>query len=578
MDARIAGLLRRLPSLAPSTSIIADHAHLSARVTALASRHDPIIGSMLAFGRLSDMSLGRPLAVAAFPAATAPNLLTLATVHPQKQGWHPNKGLWINTSRISGEFTTWDALHPIRQLCFCAAPSEDPHAASPYLSVRTSSAVHVLRVSLRKVSDDTALTRFRITPVTTLNMDLLDNVPPADVAFNPFYNKQLATIDQNGTWRVWELSRHPAGPPGYPVRVASGAVADESLASTEGRVLDDGWGRVAWVSDACTIVTASRRAIAVYDVTSKPLRLSCPELGIAGTSHWILDICSQTQPSHVCFVLTSVHLICLRIQSLAGFGLADPASAGAHVVFRIPHFRDPEDISLRLSPFTDDSDVVIMITSSLSPTATVYRCSTVETSSLPFLTVSDPTLLPLPEYPSDSDASHSTLGLHVQPTRYGEGKGGRAGPGKSYKDNSIRFYAVTSIFSDMSVAEKLYYARPEVGSMDRDPILVSPPDWQGRLTYGTSRLRQHRFVVDDDDIMEDLEVHMPPSTPHPQARGSGKTSSRKTQSTWTVIHERAYDEVNKRNQGEEQDFIAALDATRMVYETIREKFTGIPTL
>ena len=364
----IPSLVRQLPTLAPGADLAVSLVHLSQQVTTGIARHDPLVGDLLAFGRVNDRSTRRPLEVAAFPARTSPTLLCLTQVQPQKQGWDHQKGIWIDVSRIGGESGNWHARQPIHQLCFCAM-SDESLASTPFLAVRTSIAVHVLRISLRRhpatdssPHSSTVSSRFLVTPTHTLNLDMLGRVPPADVTFNPHYDKQIATMDQTGTWRIWDLSRQPVGTQGRPLELASGAAADDVVRNPlpeVSRVLDDGWGRVLWGPDTSTIVAASRRAIGLYDVSGKPMRLLSPDLGIAGTAHWILDIKTGPQTHSLVFVLTSVYLFCLRIQSLTRVHPDDFETAGAQIVFRTAHFRDPEDISLRLSTFMDTQGTIL---------------------------------------------------------------------------------------------------------------------------------------------------------------------------------------------------------------------------
>lgn len=358
---QVSAVARVAPGLGGALELSASLVHLSEHVFDATASHDSTFGNLLTFGRVWNRSAKRIMEVAAFPSASSATSVCLMQVQLQKQGWKPNKDVWIDVPRIVGESGTWNAGHAIRQLSFSTPLSDDPHAATPYLAVRTSVAVHVLRIALNKgvASWDevnSRPSRFNLVASSVLSLDLLGAVPPAHVAFNPAYDKQVATIDQYGTWRVWELSRSAVGRVGKPLEIASGATADTSLPSAlaEGSLLDDGWGRITWAGTASTIIVVSRKAIGVYDVEYKPKRLVTPDLGIAKTPHWILDMQISPGRHPIVFVLTSTHIICLRIRSVVhDQEPTDDDTAGAYVVFRTPHFRDSQDITLTLSTFQD---------------------------------------------------------------------------------------------------------------------------------------------------------------------------------------------------------------------------------
>lgn len=517
-------------------------------------------------------------------------------VQLQKQGWEPDKSVWIEVPRIAGESGTWNAGDPIRQLSFSTRLSEDPHAPTHYLAVRTSVAVHVLRIALNKgvASWDevkSCPSRFNFVASNVLSLDLLGAVPPAHVAFNPAYDKQVATTDQYGTWRVWELSRSAVGRAGKPLEIASGATADTSLpcALAEGSLLDDGWGRITWAGTASTIIVVSRKAIGVYDVEYKPIRLVAPDMGIAKTPHWILDMQMSPGRHPVVFVLTSTHIICMRIRSVHDQEPTDYDTAGAYIVFRTPHFRDPEDITLTLSTFLDgegtsflifvtchhhancDSDIVLILKSSLSLAATMYRCFFVQTSSLPFLSISDPAMINLPENPSAVGPTSSSLGIRVHPAEYGDNSRGASGLGQVYRDSSVRFYAMTMLSSNMSIFEKTYFGLEALHAPSSSSLEVLPVNWYSRLNPGVPRL-EINFVVNDQHEAHDGDREVKQdkgivSSPRPQSLSTGNGRG-------VMVYERAYNHIARTERHSVQDFFDALKLIRGHFENQDEPQGG----
>ncbi|KAL1306747.1 hypothetical protein AAFC00_005412 [Neodothiora populina] len=579
--AHLSGLVRDLPAVAPIAHLSAELARLSQDITAVTCRHDPVNGDLLALGRVSDLMTRRTVQIAAFPSRDSPNHVSLMQIQPQKQGWKHNKTIWIDVPRISGESATWNAVHTIRQLCFSAAP-DDSTALTPFLAVRTDQAVHILHISLRKGvacwdQVNNSPSRFRTVTTHVLDLDHLHAVPPADVTFNPFYDKHFATIDNHGTWRIWDVSYQVSAHYGRPLEVAAGATANTSLDrnAQAGVVLDDGWGRVTWATNPATLIAASRRALAVYHVENKPMRLRCPDLGIDATPHWILDVQAGPASKSVVFVLTSVDLICLRIEP---FSDSDPDAldtAGAYILFQTRHFRDPEDVSLRLSTFVDAEDIFVMITSSSSPIATIYRCRSLQTSSVPFLSVSDPTMIKLPENPSVRSASSYSLGIRVQAAEFAESSRGGTGPGQLYRDSSARFYTMTMLSSDLGVIEKLYVGNSAAGPH----ATFLAPNWHSKVTYGMPRL-QHDAFIDCDDYLRHYQAASEPRKDVSVGDGTATESHHidADRKDWTIMYERFYGAVNQPWKIQTQ---AISDALARVEHHIRDRkdyTSGMPML
>ncbi|KAI4742821.1 hypothetical protein E4T50_06717 [Aureobasidium sp. EXF-12298] len=498
LNRQLAELLHFDPTVAPSAHLLIEPAVVSQAIQKTVIRHDPTAGHLLAFGRVPDLAIKRSMPIVVFPAADHAHILRLIQVQPQKHGWERNKSVWIDVPRISGESGTWHAPQPIRHICFADA-DEDSNLART-LAVRTTIAVHILRVAAKKhASSWNSLTstpsRFYTDHLCTMNLDMFGGLAPAHVAFNHWYPKQFVTVDQYGTWHVWDSSlKQTPSEHGKPIELCRGATNDQLVPDEEttASLLDDGWGRATWAGNVQTIITASRRCLGIYDIQAKPVRLQSPDLGIAGTPHWILDIMLNPLDPTLIFVLTSVSLFCLRVRCLDEFDPESYSTAGAEIVLECRHFRDPEDMGLGLSNFVDDIDVVVFIKSSLSPLATSFRF-TPDESSPQFLRVADATKLVLPELPST--ASPATLTFQIQPAEYGESGHHEqpSGLGKAYRDMSMRFFVATAITSDMAVVQKLYYAIPS--SMDGSSLSkVAAPDWRGRLVQSLPRLQEAGFI------------------------------------------------------------------------------------
>ena len=183
-------------------------------------------------------------------------------------------------------------------------------------------------------------------------MSRTGGAPPSDVAFNPWYNRQCAIIDQRGQWSIWDLEGQKREGSLCDAKARqSGSVLDASSsenpdANTTG---EDGWASVCWAGNVSTLVACNRRHLAVFDLKSDPpARLKVPPLDLAQTPNWILDIRrSPINNSHF-FVVTSSQVFKLEIcGNDLGVGPAN-WKAGAQILLSWRHFRDGDDISLRL--------------------------------------------------------------------------------------------------------------------------------------------------------------------------------------------------------------------------------------
>ncbi|GAB7350917.1 hypothetical protein MBLNU459_g1429t1 [Dothideomycetes sp. NU459] len=504
------------------------------------------------------------MSVAVFPATVCPAILRLVQIQPQKHGWEQNKSIWIEVPRIDGEVGAWDAAAPIRQVCFADLVDSLPGSLQP-LAVRTAVGVSILHLAAKRgiASWDQTQnipSRFDVSPVVALDLDDLAGVPPSDVAFNPWYLQQFATIDHQGTWRVWELgARQSLAQHGKPVAVASGATNDQVVSedAADGIVLDDGWGKIIWAGNSHTIVTASRRSLGIFDIENKPVRLQAPELGIAGTPHWILDIQTSSFDRSILFVLTSVSLYCLRMRRL---DMEDPESYmayGASVLLQYRHFRDPEDITLRLSNYLDGDDLVMVLRSSLSVLANSYRFSFVQSSIAPILVTWDAALLHLPEASSDLS---TVLGLVVQPAEFADSvhHGKSSGPGTEYRNLSMRFYGLTVITADFGVVQQIYYAAPQTHSK-KD--LVLSPQWKSRIILSGPRLEQADFVLDVEFAEESKRL----AKTLESVSGAPRTTKghpSKNRQTWTMIYERSHTLLAQTYVTEGSDFSRVLERVK----------------
>lgn len=368
----IKDLTNQYPELLPASSLLPGLAKVSEVVDDVTSSHDSARSKLLAIGEAVDSdskSRGlKTLSIAAVAGGAAGEAVRLVLLTKHKLGWEGSKNIQLSTySSKGGEEGWWYGNgSPIQQLVFAEAQGRP----SSWLAVRHHGAISVLRPELQRDPSIFPLAQapsIRNTPsrlnanhIVTLSIGQAHNVPFSDVAFNPWYNQQIATIDQEGAWAVWDIEKvekQAKGKRFWTVkRTRLGRLLDglpEGETSTSS--LLDGWGAVLWAGDLSTIIVASRRMLAVFDITGSPRRLSAPNLVSTTTAEWILDVKRSPKDSTHVFVTTTCSIFWLQITSSAGAHNSEEATAGAKCLLSWCHFRDPADISLGLE-VADDSE------------------------------------------------------------------------------------------------------------------------------------------------------------------------------------------------------------------------------
>ncbi|TKA73943.1 hypothetical protein B0A49_03153 [Cryomyces minteri] len=298
-------------------------------------------------------------------------------------------------------------------------------------------------------------------------------------------------------------------------------------------LLDDGWARIVWIGNSHTLMVCSRRQITILDIHSNPVRLKCPELGIARTAHWFLDVRSSPIHKDHVFILTSSNLFWLQVTTLEEQKNNNRSNAIAKVLLSWKHFRSDEDPSLRLSVTADEDDMLILISSRLNTLVTSFRLSMPPYPHAIPLSLSDPAEVMLS--PSVVPSSTSEVGvmfainsLSLWPLQYCEYNGNLLvnadGPGHSYKQLGVRFYSMTVLSESLGVTQRLYYVLPVTGrQVEHDSRLthddlgtkalqILAPTWQDKSVRSTYRVHEDDFIVEDgfeDEDEDDFQMSVP---------------------------------------------------------------------
>lgn len=361
----IKDLTHQYPELVPASSLLPALAQVSEVVDDIISSHDPTVSELAAFGEAIDVNSKRQRAktvpIVAIVGGAAGEVVRLILLSKEKLGWEDSKNIRLSAWTVSqGEEGWWCSNgSPIQQLAFAEADGRP----SSWLAIRYHGAISVLRPQLRWNADMLAVSHTgstrdpssRLIPnhIVTLPTGPTNGVPFSDVAFNPWYNQQIATVDQKGRWAVWNIEKvekQATRRKSWTIKeIRDGGLLDglpERQSSSSS--IADGWGAVLWAGDSSTIIVAGRRILAVFDITGDPRRLVAPNLVSTTTSEWILGMKRSLKDSTHVFVITTFSIFWLQMATSAGNHGGEEVAGGAKCLLSWRHFRDPEDISLNM--------------------------------------------------------------------------------------------------------------------------------------------------------------------------------------------------------------------------------------
>jgi hypothetical protein len=319
--------------------LLPDLAGISEAVEEASDRHDPAKGNLLAFGIITDELAKRQVEVAAFPTGPSGSNLRIVQVQNHRRGWHEYDGAYLRVPTIYGEAAMWQGPGVAIQSIVFATPLESGDSC---LAVRLITETLIFRPVLRK-SRPPGDSRMDVNLLHSIGLDQIQNSPPADVAFNPWYPRQFAVLSQVGGWTAWELE----GKRTERMKQLCATRASRGQENAIQRLSNYGWGRIIF-SSASTVAVCTRNRVAFFEVAQRgPIELL--ELGIGLDSlGQILDMVAvPSQPEHI-IVISTVHIMVYHIEIIRNEDVV------ANKVAMIRHFRNSDDISLRAHCFGEE--------------------------------------------------------------------------------------------------------------------------------------------------------------------------------------------------------------------------------
>ena len=566
----IKSLTRQHPETQPASALLPGLAHISEVVNVATSGHDPTVSELLAIGEAVDLdkkSRGcKTVPIAAIAGGEAGEAVRLVLLTNEKLSWEDSKNIHLSAfSSKGGEEGRWFGNgSPIQQLIFAEAEGRP----SSWLAVRYHGAVSVLRPQLRRNTDMLPLasttsarnfpSRLNANHIATLSIGQANGEPYSDVTFNPWYNQQIATIDQKGTWAVWDIEklgeREKERRFWTVKKVRDGSVLDVLPAADTTSSVADGWGVVLWAGSLSTILVARRRKLAVFDITGDPKALSVPELLLENASEWILDVKRSSQDLSQIFVATTSSIFWLQVANSAGNHEGEDIAAGAKCLLSWTHFRDPEDLSLSLRVADDferdevDDDrrsvssnichfisfaynspaTLVLLYSRLTGLTNVFTFQYARSYSNLTPSTSDPYFLSMPHdepyvpiskgNPCVSHTSSKISALSIKAVKYESPMGSiPSGLGQIYLENDLIFYQLSLLTNDLTLTECLYV--DVHNDLEAD---LRPPDIVNRFEIAKTPANIiSDFIVPDGYVDQEYED----SQHHSSAKGESDAES-----------------------------------------------------
>ncbi|EKG16584.1 RNA polymerase I-specific transcription initiation factor RRN6-like protein [Macrophomina phaseolina MS6] len=562
LDAQRKHLLSLNPELRAAASLLGRAAQVSDAVNAVASNFDPLAGDLLACGRAGDVdnkgSKGT-VRIAALPAGPAGDALRLVRLDMEQHGWSSDKSVWLRVPSLQhGDVGWWAGSGaPILQIC-CACQDDE---RSTFLAVRTARSVHLFQPLYHRVpvppKDSSSP---RLFPPSRLEASLLEslNLPSdspgfADVAFNPWYQRQFATLDQEGNWNVYDIEgRRWKGQSGHSTILTKHGCFEFPLDASDiqaGTLAGpyDGWGRVLWASDVSTILVCNRRAIQFVDFQDRSVFLTPSSLRLAHSTSWILDVRRDPRESSHILVLTSTHLLVLRAPNLKKYDQGKKIDADILLSWR--HFLNEEDLTMQLFPFVDGEDIVVLLRSKCIQGFIAFRYRRHVDLDL-LVSVSDPAWL------FRSIEPGAVRGIHMDALEFGQdSRAAISGPGYGYMERGVQFFSVHVLSQSLEASRVLAFACNDVPGQlaERQASVECPSQIRNSNTRSSTRVLDDSFVVPDD--AEELEGE--PRQHHWRRRRAARRSVRPFRRDYSRIYE-VIGELNKLSKEDALDVIAEL--------------------
>ncbi|KAF4154502.1 hypothetical protein CNMCM6936_007135 [Aspergillus lentulus] len=403
------------------------------------------------------------------------------------------------------ECTEWSAGGaPVRQICFARTVEEKPTWAAarfPHSTIvfrplyrRKPVSVHIYQDGDRVAPSHTQSSRLDANPLIEISHSQTGGYAHADVTFNPWYQKQLAIVDERGNWSVWEMS---------------GSLPWLDLGHSQkinGSPRHDGWAVIEWVGDVNSFIVSDRRCPILYRTEGNETLPFAIELELKRKSEWVLDVKRSACNVSQVFILTTSRIFWLDVSSVLTADSQNDASRPSLLpILSWRHFRDSEDTTLRLSSLVVSEELYLVLYSRLNHVVLAYRVPIAWDGYMHLTSMPDPFVLEIPTVSEESAetqispnaAQFSTLVLREIAHAPSAGS-------KEQYDAAAKIIKVFTIDSRLAVRESIYIGPARENGFRADDQQLGKDALRLRKRYPGVRRKQSTrsrddFVVDDWD-------------------------------------------------------------------------------
>ncbi|KAJ4511358.1 hypothetical protein HRR83_006606 [Exophiala dermatitidis] len=255
------------------------------------------------------------------------------------------------------------------------------------------------------VDDGLNDTRLLVDPglVVTLPSSRTGGSPHAHAACNPQDRSLLAVVGSEGVWSIWKVKGTRSRSARVLYRAQLQCSNDLGLAlgnspSAAAMSHYDGWHRVCWLVGeqgfGDRILVCNRRKAAVFDVTGKSVGSVDLRLGPLSEGNQILDIKDSDRRKDHVVVLTTSRLLIFSSSEISWKDRAgvEPLT----LVCSWNHYRDRDDLSLRMSLWEMAQVTSVLIWSRTSHHGVVYHFGASELNQN-MVSIQDPSTFEFPK-------------------------------------------------------------------------------------------------------------------------------------------------------------------------------------
>ncbi|OBT53436.1 hypothetical protein VE04_06391 [Pseudogymnoascus sp. 24MN13] len=350
-------LIREIPQIGAAASVLGPLVRTAA---VEASKTRPTGGDLVASGTAKVLSKhhgDRSINVLAVAHGEAGHVLRLIKPRLEDHTWDADDSVKLRLLNPStSEDGYWlDGAGSIEQIVFSSGIEGD----RSWLAVRKLASTTILQPVYQRTPGPARVPpgfqdKYRPSlldpnPAVTITSVMTNGRNHADVAFNPWYPRQFAVLDEEGYWSAWDIEGRKRAGSKMATPGKSGYILDDRAESDLSLdIASNGWGRILWAGNVSTIIVCNDRHLAVFDLKAHPIRLRSPDLVPSGSFGRILEVKRSPFQHDKVFVLTNSRLFLLQINT-AGEWLDDTdRTAGAKIIMSCLHYREAQGNLLKL--------------------------------------------------------------------------------------------------------------------------------------------------------------------------------------------------------------------------------------